>query len=77
MIWKLWLKLVSILRKRRLGSIDSPIEAASLGDLDFVAESLEQVLVDDTIRGSKESQNMGDEVSLIVIESVVPVMKIL
>lgn len=77
MIWKLWPKVSTERRRRPLGSIDSPIEATSFGYLHLVAESLEQVLINDTIGSGKESQDVGDEVSLVVVESVVPVMKIL
>lgn len=53
------------------------VEASSLGDLNLATETLDKVLVHDTIRGSKESQDVGDEVSFIVVESVVPVVHVL
>jgi len=53
------------------------VEASSFWDLDFTTESLEEVLVDNSVRGSKECKNMGDEVSLVIVQSVVPVVKIL
>ena len=66
------------------------VEALGLGGLDLGRESLDKVLVDDTIRlklaysedsrgatyGSKESKNVLDEVSLVVVELVVPIVKI-
>lgn len=53
------------------------IEASSLGDLNLPAETLDQVLVDNSVRCCEECKDMGNEVPLVVIESVVPVMKIL
>jgi hypothetical protein len=53
------------------------VEASSLWDLDFSAETLDQVLVDNAVRCGEECQDVGNEVSLVVIESVVPVVKIL
>jgi hypothetical protein len=53
------------------------VEASCLRDLNLSAESLKKVLVDNTIRGSEKGENMRDKVSLIIIESVVPVMEIL
>ena len=55
---------------------DLPIEATSLWDLNFTAESLDQVFVHNTIGSGEESQNMGDEISLIIVQAVVPVVKI-
>ena len=54
-----------------------PVEAACFWYLNFTAESLDEVLVDDAIGRSKESEDMGDEVPLIVIQSIVPVVKVL
>lgn len=53
------------------------IEAASLSSLDLIAETLNQVLVDNTVGGSEEGKNVADEMALIVIELVLPVMEIL
>lgn len=53
------------------------VEASSLWHLNFVAEALEEVLVDNTVRRGEEGKDVGDEVSLVVVESVVPVVKIL
>ena len=53
------------------------VEAASLGDLDLAAETLDKVLVDDTIGGGEEGENVGDEVPLVIGKSVVPVVEIL
>jgi hypothetical protein len=52
------------------------VEAASLRDLDLTAEALQQVLVDDTVRGGEESQDVGDEPSLILVNLVVPVVQV-
>lgn len=53
------------------------IEASCLGDLHLAAESLDQVLVDDTVRSGEESKDMRDEELLIVVDPVVPVVEIL
>jgi hypothetical protein len=45
--------------------------------LDFVAESLDQVFVDDAVRGGKEGKDVGDEMSLIIVELVLPIVQIL
>lgn len=53
-----------------------PIKAARLWYLDFAAETLDEVLVDDAIGGSKECQHVGYEVSLIIIQPVVPIVQV-
>lgn len=53
------------------------IEATRLGDLNFSAEALDEVLVDDAVRRGKERENVGDEVPLVIIQAVVPVMQVL
>ena len=53
------------------------VEASSLGSLNLSTESLNEVLVDDTIRGSKEGEDVRDKVSLVVVELVVPIVQIL
>lgn len=53
------------------------VEATSLGNLDLSAETLDQVFVDDTVGGSEEGKDVGDEVTLIIVEAVVPVVEIL
>lgn len=45
--------------------------------LHLAGESLNQVLVNDTVGGSKECENVGDEEPLIVVESVLPVTHVL
>ena len=52
------------------------VEAACLRNLDFTAEALDEVLVDNAVRGSEESEDVGDEVTLIIVQSVVPVVKV-
>jgi len=66
------------------------VETLGLGGLDLGRESLDKVLVDDTIRlilarprrcakvtySSEESEDVLDKVSLIVVELVVPIVKI-
>lgn len=53
------------------------IEAASFGDLDFTTEAFYQVLIDNAVRSREEGKDVGDEVSLIIIQAVVPVMEVL
>lgn len=53
------------------------IEATSLGNLNLSTETLDEVLVDNAVRGGKEGKNVGDEVTLIVVQAVVPVVEIL
>jgi hypothetical protein len=53
------------------------VEATSLGNLDFTTEALDKVLIDNSVGRSEERKDVGNEVSLIVIESIVPVVKIL
>ena len=52
-----------------------PIEITS--PLNFIRKALEQVFVDNTIRGSEESEDMGVEVSFVVVHVVVLVVEIL
>ena len=51
------------------------VEATCFWDLDFTAETLDEVLVDNAVRGSEEGKDVGDEVSFIIVESVVPVVR--
>lgn len=53
------------------------VEATGLGDLDLGTETLDKVLVDNAVGGGEESQDVGDEVTLIVVQAVVPVVEIL
>lgn len=53
------------------------IEAASLGYLDLSTEPLHQVFIDDAVRRGKEGEHMGDEVSLIIVQPIVPISQIL
>ena len=52
------------------------VEATCLGGLDFVGETLNEVLVDDAVGCGEESENVGDEVLLVGIQPVVPVVNI-
>jgi len=58
-------------------AVGLPIEATSLWDLNFGAETFKQVFIDDTVGGGEEGQDVRDEVPLIVIQTVVPIVKIL
>jgi hypothetical protein len=52
------------------------IEATSLGDLYFIAETLNKVLVDDTVGSSEEGENVGNEVALVIVEAFIPIVKV-
>lgn len=53
------------------------VEASCLGYLNLTGESLDEVLVDNAIGGSEEGEDVGDEEALVVIQALVPVVKIL
>ena len=53
------------------------VEASCLRDLYFAREALDEVLVDNTIRGCEKGENVGDEEALVVVETLVPVVEIL
>ena len=53
------------------------VEASCLWYLDLSTESLNEVLIDDAIRCSEECKNVRDEVSLVVIQAIVPVVQVL
>lgn len=54
-----------------------PVEATSLGRLDFTTEALDEILVHDSIRGGKESKDMFNEMFLVLVQLVVPIMHVL
>ena len=54
-----------------------PVKAPGFGDLNFATEALDEVLIDDAVRGSKESEDVGDEMTFVVIELVFPVVEVL
>ena len=53
------------------------VEASSFRNLDLSTETLDQVLVDNSVRGSEEGEDVGDEITLVIVESVVPVVEVL
>lgn len=53
------------------------VEAPGLGNLDLGAETLDKVLIDDTIGGGEEGEDVGDEELLVIVELVAPVVEIL
>ena len=53
------------------------VEAASFGYLHLPTESLDKILIDDPVGSGEEGKDMGDEVALVIIQSIVPVMEIL
>ena len=52
------------------------VEAARLWYLDFTAETLDEVLVDDAVGSGEEGEDMGNEVAFVVVQSVVPIVKV-
>lgn len=52
------------------------IEELGFRTLDFRTESLHQVLVDDPVRRSEKSKNVLDEMSLVVVQFVLPVVQV-
>ena len=53
------------------------VEAPRLGGLHLVGETLDEVLIDDTVRGGEECKDMRNEVALVVVHAVVPVVEVL
>jgi hypothetical protein len=53
------------------------VEASCLGYLHLAGESLDKVLVDNAVRGREEGEDVGDEEALVIVETLVPVVKIL
>lgn len=52
------------------------VEASCLWYLHLAAEALHQILVDDTIRRGEEGKDVGNEEALIVVQTLVPVVKV-
>jgi len=52
------------------------VEASRLRYLYFTAKSLDQVLVDNAVRGSEESEDVGDEKALVVVQPLIPVVEV-
>ena len=53
------------------------VEASSLRDLNLSAEALDKVLVDDTVRGGEECEDVRYEASLGIIQTVVPIHEVM
>ena len=53
-----------------------PVEAACFRYLDFTTEAFDEILIDDAIGGCEEGKDVGDEVTLVVVQSVVPVVEV-
>ena len=47
----------------------------NFSNLNLIGEAFHKILIYYTIRGSKEGEDMGNEVTSIVIESVVPILR--
>ena len=52
------------------------VEAACLWYLHLTAETFDEVLVDDAVGGGEKGKDVGNEVALVVIQSVVPVVEV-
>ena len=52
------------------------VEASRFGDLHFSGKPLDKVLINDAVRGGEEGQHMRDEVALIVVQPVIPVVQV-
>lgn len=52
------------------------IKAASFGNLDFLAEPFDEILVNDAIRSREECQNVRNEMTLVLVE-IIPIGQIL
>lgn len=44
--------------------------------MDLTGESLDEVFVHDAVRGGEEGEDVGDKVPFVIVELVVPVVKI-
>jgi hypothetical protein len=53
------------------------IETSGFRDLHFIAESFEKILIDNTVRSSKEGEDVRDEELFIRVETMFPIVKIL
>ena len=53
------------------------VEAPGLGPLHLGREVLREVLVDDAVRGGEEGQDRRDEVALLVVQLLLPVLRAL
>ena len=53
------------------------VEAPCLGGLDLIAETLNEILIDDTIGSGEEGKDVGHKVALVIGQSVVPIAEIL
>ena len=53
------------------------VEAARLGDLNLRGKALAEVLVDDPVRSRKEGENVLQEIPLVVVELLVPLLHVL
>jgi len=52
------------------------IEASCLRNLNLTTESFDEVLVHDTIGGSKECEDVRDEIAFVIVELMVPIVEI-
>ena len=53
------------------------VEAARLRPLDFGSKVLGEVLVDDAVRGREEREDRRDEVALLVVELLLPILHVM
>ena len=52
------------------------IKAAGFWDLNLTTEPLNEILVNDAIGRGEESKDMRDEVAFVIVEAVVPIVKV-
>lgn len=53
------------------------VETMCLRRLYFVREPFDQIFFDNAVGGSEEYKDVRDEVALVIVEMVVPVMEVL
>ena len=52
------------------------VEAAGFWDLNFTTEALNKVLINNAVGRGEESKDMRDEVALIIVKAIVPVVEV-
>ena len=65
-------------QQKRVGDkIKLTIKHPSFCNLNFTGEPLDEVLVNDAIRGCEKSENVRNKVALVCVKPVLPVVEIL
>lgn len=52
------------------------IEATRFRNLDLATKTFHKVLIHDPIGSGEESEDVGDEVTLVIVQAIVPVVKV-